>query len=73
MTYKQAKLYLKTKRYILYNIRWQLSTPIYAIVLYILGNHFDYVTNTILANLIGANIFYWIDKFIFLKHRHHSE
>lgn len=51
------------KRFILYLIRWQLSTPILAICLYRLN--FNIAVNTILANLIGGIIFYWIDKSIF--------
>lgn len=51
------------KRYLLYLIRWQLSTPILAICLQLLN--FSTVTNTIIANLIGGIIFYWVDKLIF--------
>lgn len=51
------------KKYILYLLRWQLSTPILAIVLYHLP--FNTLINTIIANLIGGIIFFWIDKLIF--------
>ena len=51
------------KRFILYIIRWQLSTPILALCMYLLG--FNTVINTIVANLIGGCIFYFIDKMIF--------
>ena len=51
------------KKYILYLIRWQLSTPILALVLYLLN--MNQLIETIIANLIGGIIFYWIDKKIF--------
>lgn len=54
------------KQFILYLIRWQLSTPILAIVLKLLAN-IDVTIATIIANLIGGVIFFWIDKLIFRK------
>jgi hypothetical protein len=61
-----TKCNLKEKqmnRFILYLIRWQLSTPILALCLHFLG--FGVVVNTIIANLIGGTIFYFVDKKIF--------
>jgi len=55
------------KKYGLYLIRWQLSTPILAIVLKLLSN-MSTLSATIIANLIGGLIFFWIDKIIFKKH-----
>jgi len=52
------------KRYVLYLIRWQLSTPILAGVLALLGG-LGALTATIIANLIGGLIFFWVDRFIF--------
>ena len=52
------------KKYAFYLIRWQLSTPILAIVLILLAN-IPTLTATIIANLIGGLIFFWIDRFIF--------
>lgn len=52
-------------RFILYLIRWQLSTPILALCLSVL--HFSTLINTIIANLIGGIIFFWVDKYIFNK------
>lgn len=49
-------------RFILYLIRWQLSTPILWLVVRQLGAS---LTSTIIANLIGGAIFFWVDKFIF--------
>jgi len=51
------------KRYILYLLRWQLSTPILALILYLLNT--NEIIETIIANLIGGMIFYWVDKKIF--------
>lgn len=50
------------KRFLLYLIRWQLSTPILYLVVKQLGAG---LLSTILANLIGGCIFFWVDKFIF--------
>lgn len=52
------------KKYLFYIIRWQLSTPILAIVLIWLTNRNKWVA-TIIANLIGALIFFWADRVIF--------
>lgn len=54
------------KQYGLYLLRWQLSTPILTLVLYLLSN-FDILSATIIANFIGGLIFYWVDKYIFRK------
>ena len=55
------------KQYLLYLLRWQLSTPILAICLKLLHPHFGDVTVTIIANLVGGLIFFWVDKWIFLR------
>lgn len=59
------------KRYFLYLVRWQLSTPILApVVAYfkhspsMFGTAEDWVGSTV-ANLIGGLIFFWVDRFIF--------
>jgi len=59
------------KKYALYLIRWQLSTPILApVVAYfkhsasIFGTKEDWIGSTV-ANLIGGLIFFWVDRFIF--------
>jgi hypothetical protein len=51
------------KKYVFYIIRWQCSTPILALCMYYLN--FDITTKTVIANFIGALIFFWVDKFIF--------
>jgi len=55
------------KRYFLYLVRWQLSTPILAVVLLWLAT-MNRWTATVIANLIGGLIFFWVDKFIFTSH-----
>lgn len=52
------------KKYIFYLIRWQLSTPILAIVLVVLADMNEWIA-TVIANLIGGLIFFWVDRFIF--------
>lgn len=53
------------KRFILYLIRWQLSTPILWLVVKNLGVG---IWSTIIANFIGGMIFFWVDRFIFTSH-----
>lgn len=50
------------KKFLFYLFRWQLSTPILWLVVRNLGTG---IWSTILANLIGASIFFWVDKVIF--------
>jgi len=52
------------KQYAIYLVRWQLSTPILAFVLVALATANKLVA-TVVANLIGGLIFFWVDKFIF--------
>jgi len=58
-------------KFIIYHCRWQLSTPILAGVLILLAGKFsanpttDFVIVTIIANAIGASIFFWVDRWIF--------
>lgn len=51
-------------RFALYLLRWQLSSPILALCMWALGG-LDIVLATIVANLIGGCIFYFVDKKIF--------
>lgn len=64
-------IHVNYKRYLLYLIRWQLSTPILAPIVAwvkhspsILGTPEDWYAAAI-ANLIGGLIFFWVDQFIF--------
>ncbi len=52
------------KKFLLYLFRWQLSTPILAIVLILMASYNKW-TATVVANLIGGVIFFWVDKHIF--------
>lgn len=51
-------------RFLAYLIRWQLSSPILALCMWVMGG-WNIVIATILANLIGGCIFYFVDKRIF--------
>ena len=52
------------KRFILYLIRWQCSSPILALCMWAMGG-WNIVVATVVANLIGGCIFYFVDKRIF--------
>ena len=52
------------KKFLLYLVRWQLSSPILAICLAWMGG-WNIVLATIVANLIGGCIFFWVDRWIF--------
>lgn len=52
------------KRYGLYLLRWQLSTPILAGVLLVLSR-VDKITATVIANFLGGLLFFWVDILIF--------
>lgn len=55
-------------KYLLYLGRWQLSTPILALVMakMTVGNG---TIKVIIANLIGGLIFFWVDRLIFRKNK----
>ena len=57
----------------MYLLRWQLSTPILALVVWLLEPKMGCIGSTVIANFIGGCMFYWVDKCIFLKNRHESE
>jgi len=50
------------RKFVLYLLRWQLSTPILWLVVKKLGVG---IWPTVIANLIGGAIFFWVDRFIF--------
>lgn len=64
------------KQYILYLIRWQLSTPILTVVMQLFnsgqGDISESLVPSIVANLIGGLIFFWVDKFIFKEKKEKS-
>jgi hypothetical protein len=49
-------------RFLVYIARWQLSTPILWLVVSTLGADLE---ATVVANLVGASIFFWVDQLIF--------
>lgn len=51
-------------RFVAYLIRWQASSPILAICMWLMGG-LDIILATVIANLIGGCIFYFVDKKIF--------
>jgi len=51
-------------RLLLYMLRWQLSTPLLWIVI---NNIENAIYAALIANLLGALMFYKIDKFIIRK------
>lgn len=55
----------KLKKLFFYILRWQLSTPILYLVMATLP--FDTLTKTIIANLIGALVFFPVDEVIFKR------
>lgn len=49
--------------YLIYLLRWQLSTPVLALCIWVLP--FGTVAEAVIANLIGGVIFFWVDRWIF--------
>ena len=54
------------KQYLVYLLRWQLSTPIAATVLNLLAD-IPVLWATVIANLVGGLVFFWFDRKIFKK------
>ena len=52
------------KKFILYLIRWQLSSPILAVCLFLL-TPIGVFWATVIANLIGGCLFFFVDRWIF--------
>lgn len=52
-------------KFVLYLMRWQFSTPVLWLALHYLLPITSEMVATIVANLIGGCIFYFIDKKIF--------
>lgn len=50
---------------LLYLFRWQLSSPILGLVLYLMMDIKSTIIKVVIANLIGGLIFYNVDKLIF--------
>jgi hypothetical protein len=54
-------------KYALYLGRWQLSTPILAVFVVLFNAALGATVTTILANLVGGLIFFWVDRWIFSR------
>ena len=52
------------KTFLLYEARWQASSPVLALCMWLMGG-LDIILATVIANLIGGCIFYFVDKKIF--------
>lgn len=52
-------------RFVLYLLRWQLSTPILWACLAVLLPAMDELWATVVANLVGGAVFYSVDERIF--------
>lgn len=53
-------------QFILYLLRWQLSSPILALTMrWLDGKAHNSFKSACVANLIGGCIFFWVDKLIF--------
>ncbi|HUW35503.1 MAG TPA: hypothetical protein VM223_28165 [Planctomycetota bacterium] len=52
------------RKYLLYLVRWQLSTPILALCVITFAT-LGPTWAAVLANLIGGLIFFWVDRWIF--------
>lgn len=58
------------KRKLAYALKWQMSSPLIAFILWVMSNKAgsqNVLVNTIIANIVGAIIFYPVDKKIFKK------
>lgn len=61
------------KRLLVYIVRWQLSTPVLALITCLTIDRIGSIGSAIIANLIGALIFYKIDKNIFGKKQNNKK
>ena len=52
------------KKYVLYLLRWQLSSPVLAVFAWLISNS---IIAAIVSNLVGGLIFFWVDLLIFRK------
>lgn len=53
----------KIKKFLMYAFRWQCSTPIIALCIWLLP--LNPLIQTIIANFIGSCIFFEVDRYIF--------
>lgn len=57
----------RIRKLLLYLVRWQCSTPVLALCLFLLSARMNELGATIVANFIGGMIFFWIDEKIFKR------
>jgi hypothetical protein len=56
------------RKLLIYILRWQLSTPILAAVMWLWSmeaNPMDSIGSAVVANLVGSLIFFWVDLVTF--------
>lgn len=56
-----------SKSLIQYILRWELSTPVLAVIMSMFSNQYGFIMSAILANFIGALLFYHVDGWIFKR------
>jgi len=61
------------KKYCFYLLRWQMSTPILAIVIFFVLPYLGTTGSTVLANFIGGLIFFWFDRWLFSRYKINGE
>jgi len=55
----------KIPKYVIYHSRWQLSTVVMAIPITVFSAYFPPYAALALAQVVGACIFWYVDKWIF--------
>jgi len=57
------------KRKMVYALKWQMGSPLIALVLWVMNmaGSQNTLVNIIIANIVGAIVFYPVDKKIFKK------
>lgn len=63
----------KILQFVAYEIRWVASTPIIALCLWWLNPILGTFWATVVANLIGGAVFFWVDRLIFKKGEEEDE
>lgn len=53
------------KKFILYMLRWQISTPVIGLCYALMQDKFGLLWTAILANVIGGLVFFYPDLYIF--------
>lgn len=57
----------RVKKMLLYLLRWQCSTPVLALCLFLLSARMNELGATIVANFIGGLMFFFVDERIFKR------